>query len=110
MEAHVTSYKRCEVIKLSGRVDSDALPTLRETINTSLNLGKFNLVLDFSEVTFVSSAGWWTFIDTQKTCKNNNGELVLVNVIERIRGSLDLVGMSDYFRMYENLTDAVGGY
>jgi anti-sigma B factor antagonist len=110
MEALTTSYKRCEVIKLSGRIDSEAVPTLRETVNPLLNNFKYNLVFDMSNVGFVSSSGWWVFIDTQKTCKKNNGEVVLVGLEERILKSLELVGMSGYFRIFDHLTDAVGDF
>jgi anti-sigma B factor antagonist len=47
-------------------------------------------------------------IETQKTCKRyNRGELVLTAVQERIRDSLDLVGMGSYFQIFDDLVGAV---
>jgi anti-anti-sigma factor len=64
-----------------------------------------------SDVTFMSSKGWWVLIDTQKTCKRyKRGELVLVNVRNEIRASLDLVGMGSYFKLFTDVTTAVGSF
>jgi anti-anti-sigma factor len=111
MQTQVTSYHRCEVLKVVGRIDSETVPTLRQAICDITDTGKFNLVLDMTEVSFVSSAGWWVLIDTQKNCKRSTrGELVMAGLADRIKHSLDLVGMSEYFRLYETVTDAVGQF
>jgi anti-sigma B factor antagonist len=50
-------------------------------------------------------------IEAQKKCKRyNRGEVVLANVQDRIRSSLDLVGMGSYFQLYDNVTAAVGHF
>jgi hypothetical protein len=35
---------------------------------------------------------------------------VFVGLEAGIRDSMNLVGMGDYFKIYENVTDAVGGF
>jgi anti-anti-sigma regulatory factor len=40
----------------------------------------------------------------------NRGELVLVKMDERIRESMDLVGIGPYFKIYDELIDAVGSF
>lgn len=109
MEAKIETYKRCDLIKITGRIDSESVPDLREIFVNLTNSGRYSLVLDMTDVTFVSSAGWWVLIDAQKTCKKNGrGEVVLVNLAQRIQSSLELVGMSEYFRCFSNVTEAVG--
>ena len=58
----------------------------------------------------MSSKGWWVLIETQKECKAHNGEIVLLDVQEKIVDSLNLVGMADYFKTFDDLTDAVGSF
>jgi anti-sigma B factor antagonist len=109
MEVTVEPYKRCDVLRISGRIDSETVPVLRQALTNLTDSGRYLLVLDMTEVTFVSSAGWWVLIDTQKTCKKNSrGEVVLANLASRIQSSLELVGMDEYFRSYGNITEAVG--
>jgi anti-sigma B factor antagonist len=111
MELTTTQFKRCDVIKATGRVDSSTSPQLEEAMNAIVEGGRFKIVFDMSEVNFMSSKGWWVLIETQKKCKRyKRGEIVLVDVKEEIRSSLDLVGMGSYFRIYDDVTTAVGNF
>lgn len=111
MELTTTQYKRCDVVKVVGRIDSYTAPNLEETLKVLTDAGRHKIVLDLSEVDFLSSKGWWVLIETQKACRRyNRGELVLVNVQDRIRDSLNLVGMGSYFKVFPDVTAAVANY
>jgi anti-sigma B factor antagonist len=109
MEFSVTEYKRCDVVKGVGRIDSNTAPQLESVINGLIEKGRHNLVFDASEITFVSSAGWWALIRIQKACKGH-GELVLVKLDPKIRASMDLVGIGSYFKIFDDVTTAVGSF
>jgi anti-anti-sigma factor len=109
MEIKTTEFKRCTVIKTSGRIDGSNAQELAQALKAITSKGVNNIVFDMSEVNFVASAGWWVLIDTQKTCKPG-GELVLVKVDKGIKDSLNLVGMGSYFRTYDDVTSAVGDF
>jgi anti-anti-sigma factor len=109
MEIQTTEFKRCTVVKTSGRIDGSNAQELAQALKAVTSKGKYNIVFDMSDVVFVASAGWWVLIDTQKTCKPN-GELVLVKVEQGIKDSLNLVGMGSYFSSYDDITTAVGSF
>lgn len=109
MEIQTTEFKRCTLVKTSGRIDGSNAQQLAQALKAITSKGKYNIVFDMSEVNFVASAGWWVLIDTQKTCKPS-GELVLVKIEKGIKDSLDLVGMGSYFRTYDDVTAAVGDF
>ncbi|MBE9475213.1 MAG: STAS domain-containing protein [Chloroflexi bacterium] len=111
MEITTTQYKRCNVVKSVGRIDSSTAPDLEEVLTSLTQDGKYKIVLDIEEVDFMSSKGWWVLIETQKTCKRyNRGELILSGVQERIRESLNLVGMGSYFQIFDDLVSAVAHF
>lgn len=112
MEFSTTEYKRCTLIKISGQLNGLTAPELEKALNTIVDeSGAYKLVLDMTDVTFVSSAGWWVLIETQKKCKRyNRGEVVLAAVDPRIQDSLRLVGMDTYFKIFDNVTSAVGSF
>lgn len=111
MDVTINEYKRCDVVKASGRVDSSTAPDLEQALNSIIEAGRYKLIFDMTDVNFMSSKGWWVLIDTQKKCKRyNRGEIVLVNVQQNIRESLDLVGMGSYFKTYDDVTAAVGSF
>ena len=108
MEITTTGYKRCDVVKSVGRIDSYTAPELEEVLTSLTKNGKYKIVLDMEDVEFMSSKGWWVLIETQKACKRyNRGELILSSVQERIRDSLNLVGMGSYFLIFDDLVSAV---
>ena len=109
MDIQTTEFKRCTVVKTSGRVDGSNAPQLSQALKAVMSKGMYNIIFDMSEVNFVASAGWWVLIDTQKTCKPS-GELVLVKVDKSIKDSLNLVGMGSYFCIFDDITSAVGSF
>ena len=111
MEISTTEYKRCTMVKTSGRIDGSNAPDIREAFKQLTDEGTFNIVFDMTDVNFMASAGWWVLIDTQKVCKQNNrGELVLACVDAGIMESLKIVGMDQYFKTFDDITTAVGSF
>jgi len=111
MEITTTQYKRCDVVKIIGRIDSYTAPNLEEVLKSLTEEGRYKIILDLTDVDFLSSKGWWVLIETQKAAKRyNRGELILANVQDRIRESLNLVGMGSYFKVYDDITSAVASF
>jgi anti-sigma B factor antagonist len=109
MDFEITEYKRCTVIYSSGRIDSYTAPEVEEALNQLIEKGQYNIVFDMRDITFISSAGWWALIRVQKEVKKmNRGELLLVKLDERIKESMDLVGIAPYFTILDDLLEAVG--
>jgi anti-sigma B factor antagonist len=111
MELSTNRYRRCDLVRAAGRIDSDTAPQLREAIEAITKDGRYRIVFDMSEVGFISSAGVWVLLDTQKTCKRyNRGEVVIANVNENIKHTLDLAGLIHYFKFFDDVTAAVGSF
>ena len=111
MEITTMHYKHCELIKPSGRVDSQTAPQLAEAFKTLQDEKHFKIVFDMSQVDFISSAGLRVMIDVQKTCKQENqGEMVLAQVPERVYETLDLAGFLPLFRICDQVVEAVGSF
>jgi anti-sigma B factor antagonist len=111
MEATTTHYKHCDLVKVTGRVDSQTAPQLAEALDVITNAGRFKIVIDMSEIDFMSSAGLRVLINTQKNCKRfNRGEVVLATVPQRIYEALDLAGFVPLFSFFDEVTTAVGQF
>lgn len=110
MDIQSTEYKRCTVIKASGRIDGSNAPELGAALKQLNANGIYNVVFDMTDIKFMASAGWWVLIDVQKSAKPKGGELVLAAIDNGIRDSLKLVGMDSYFKIYDDLVSAVGSF
>lgn len=111
MEIKTTSLKHCTLVQVIGKLDSSTAPSLSAEFKKVMDNGDFRIVLDMSKLEFISSAGLWVLVNTQKNCKRfNRGELVLAEVPAKIRSALDLAGFLNYYRIFESTTEAVGSF
>ena len=111
MEVLVTNYKRCDVLAIIGRVDSNTAPQFQEETLKLTNASKYKLVFDLGKVDYLSSAGLRVLIVTQKECKRyNRGEVLLANVPPKIYSSLDLAGFTALFKIHKTVVDAVAAF
>jgi anti-sigma B factor antagonist len=107
MESITISYENCEAVKLSGRIDSYTAPQFASVMSSITNQGKYNIILDMSDVNYVSSAGLRVLIDIQKTCKREHrGETVLVKLPPRVYETMELAGFLPLFKLFDDLLSA----
>ena len=111
MELTSERFRRCDLVRATGRIDSQTAPQLAEAFRAITKNGRFSIVFDMSAVEFISSAGLRVLIDVQKTCKHlNRGELVLASVSQRVHETLDLVGFLPLFKFFDDVVEAVGSF
>ena len=81
------------VIKIVGRLDTNTAPALDKTINEDIADTK-NLVLDFKEVEYVSSAGLRVLLGAQKKMQKI-GSMKVTSVREEIMEVFEMTGFAD---------------
>ena len=111
METTTTHLKRCDVIALKGRFDSNTAPDLEKTLRASMSQGVYNLVLDMAEVEYFGSAAIRALVMAYKECRHlDRGDVRLARVNQRVQHVLDLAGISPLMQAYDDLTLAVGSF
>ena len=80
-------------IALEGRLDTTTAPELEQEIKSSLD-GVTELIMDFAELTYISSAGLRVLLSAQKTM-NRQGTMKLTHVNETIMEIFEVTGFSD---------------
>ncbi|HEV3214424.1 MAG TPA: STAS domain-containing protein [Vicinamibacterales bacterium] len=99
------------VIDLSGRVTlGEGTETLRDKINSLLNQGHRNLILNLSGVDYVDSAGLGEIVSSYATVRRNGGSLKLVGLTSRIRDLLSITKLLTVFDTFDAEQDAVRSF
>ena len=81
------------VLEITGRLDTITAPALDKTINE--NLGEIkNLILDFKNLEYISSAGLRVLLSTQKKLQQK-GTMKLKNVREEVMDVFEMTGFID---------------
>jgi len=111
MEITTQEFKHCDLFKVKGRVDSATAPEFSKVLEKASHDGRFNLIVDMSELEYMSSAGFRALLAAQRNCKRyNRGELVLVSIPQRIHEALELAGFTELFKTYDDPLEAVGSF
>ena len=109
MEVTSKQFKHCDLVAVKGRVDSSTAPKLSEALDAIAAEGRYKIVLDMAALEYMSSAGFRALIAAQRTCKRfNRGEVVLATVPVNINSALELAGFTTLFRIFADITSAVG--
>jgi anti-sigma B factor antagonist len=107
MEVTTKAMNDVELITISGRVDSVEAAKLAGALESAHKRGRHKIVVDMSQVEYMSSAGFRALGDAQRNSKRNQrGEVVLANVPPLVREALELVGLAEYFHISENVDSA----
>lgn len=104
------SMKRVQLVSVSGRVDSSTAQQFDSAIQSLFDQGHYNLVLNLSEVNYMSSAGLRTLVSAMKESKRHGGKIALSSLSDRVEEVLELAGLNSLFDIYEENTAAVGSF
>lgn len=111
MEIKTNEFKHCDVVKVTGRVDSATAPQMAEEFAKINDKGHYKIVVDFTDLEFISSAGLRVLISTLKNCRRyNRGDLVLAGMPEKIYSVFDLAGFTSIFKIFDDVLSAVGSF
>lgn len=80
-------------LMVEGRVDTNTSPQLQQAILNSFQKNK-NIVVDFLNVAYISSAGLRALLIGQKTATSKGGSMKLTNVNNTVKSVLDMSGFS----------------
>ena len=80
-------------VALEGRLDTATSPQLEGELRSAVN-GITELVFDFSNLDYISSAGLRVLLSAQKVM-NKQGEMIIKNVKPEIMEIFDITGFVD---------------
>jgi len=80
------------VVHIDGRLDAPSTPILEKKLNLLIDEGKFDLLLDFSKVEYLSSAGMRLLLSASKKIKLKDGKIVIFSVHDDVMDIIKLAG------------------
>jgi anti-sigma B factor antagonist len=111
MEITTQTFKHCDLLAVKGKVDSFTAPDLIKAIETLNKDNRYKIVIDLSQLEYMSSAGFRALLLGQRNCKRyNRGEIVLASVPKKVMDALELTGFTPLFKIFDEITPAVGSF
>jgi anti-sigma B factor antagonist len=112
MEIKAETMKRCELLSVSGRVDSSTAPELEKVLLGLIQSGQKNIVVNMKDTDFISSAGLKALLSALMKVRKMipAGDVVISEIRPGLRESFDLVGFDRLFTFYDDNMRAVGSF
>ncbi|MBD3271991.1 MAG: anti-sigma factor antagonist [Elusimicrobia bacterium] len=98
------------VLYLDGFVDSATVFDLRKKLDDLASGEPVRLVVDFSKLTYLGSAGISAFIEYSSALRDKGGDLVICCVAEKVMKVLTMVGMEKIIPVHPTQKDALASF
>lgn len=99
------------LITLSGQLDAHTAPEFERFLEERVRgEKKAKLILDFTNLEYISSAGLGVLMGLIEEVRSQSGDMKLVKVPEKIYHVLDLLGFPIVFQVLPDLQDAVDSF
>lgn len=90
------------IITCSGRIDTLTAPEFEKQVYPHIDSSTNKIILELTQVDYISSSGLRVFIISQKKCHSSNKKLVLTNMTPEVKEVFDISGLSQLFEFSEH--------
>jgi anti-sigma B factor antagonist len=97
------------VIALAGEVDLYTAPEFKQQLLDVIGQGAKDVVVDFSETTFIDSTTLGVLVGGVKRLRTNDGQLSLVCSDRNITKIFEITGLDRVFTIYGSRDEALAG-
>jgi anti-sigma B factor antagonist len=97
------------VITLAGEVDLYTAPEFKQQLLDVIGQGAKDVVVDFSDTTFIDSTTLGVLVGGVKRLRTNEGQLSLVCNDRNITKIFEITGLDKVFPIYATRNEAVDG-
>src|SRR5215212_148512 len=94
------------VVTVDGSIDSKTAPELQQKI-LEATVATNMMIIDLTEVSFVSSAGLRVLLMVYRQVKSKDGKVILAGVSEEIKDVMSMTGFISFFELAESESDAL---
>lgn len=109
-EISTTAESKCDltiqVVRVKGYLDSSTFPQMQDHLQDLLNQRQYNIVVEFGDLNYISSAGLGVLMGMLQEIRNQEGDLKLANMPPKIRNLFDMLGFSRLIRIYDSVQEA----
>ncbi len=95
------------IISARGFIDTTTAPELEKKLEEQLALNKYKIIVDLENIDYVSSAGWGVFVSEIREIRENNGDLILVNMSPDVYDVYELMEFSSILKSFDSIDDAI---
>jgi anti-anti-sigma factor len=94
-------------ISISGRVEINTAPKLKQNVMGPIESGERQLLVDLSGLEYISSSGLGVLLHAAKTLEKQKGSVMLCALKPHIKEVFQICGFTKIFPLYETREEAL---
>lgn len=95
------------IIKLKGFLDAHTAPVLENKFDELIKNNKYKIVVDFHDLSYISSAGLGVFMAYIEKVRENQGDIKLASMSDKVYNIFDLLGFPLLYEIFKTEEEAV---
>jgi len=107
MEVIEKKQNDISIFEVSGRLDSNTSPELEKQLFDAIEKGSKNVIVDFEDLDYISSAGLRVILKATKTLKGSDGIFVLCSLKDYVKEVFEISGFDSYLPIASTMDEAL---
>lgn len=103
----VRNVEPVHVLELKGYLDAHTAPKLEETFQDLIDKGNHQIVVNCSNLTYISSAGLGVFMAFVEDLRDKQGDIKFSNMTDKVFNVFDLLGFPLLYEIFKDEEEAV---
>ena len=99
------SIQGAAILRPVGKIDAAAAPVLESHFTSLRDQNTSTIVIDFSKVDFISSAGIGIFLGSVSLLRKTGGDIVFTNVPKHVDEVFDVINVKSFFKTIKSLDE-----
>jgi anti-sigma B factor antagonist len=104
MDIQVESRGDCRIVHIKGKVTFEYCPAFQSRMDSIVDEGVRQVVIDFKEVPFIDSSAVGEVLRLFKRMMDANGEVVLANPNQKLRDLFSMYRFDQFMKIQEMWT------
>lgn len=103
-------YQDISIVEIEGRIDAKTASDIEQELITLQEQNRSKIIVDFSQVNYISSGGLRVFLTALKWTRANNGDLKLVSLEKNVEKIFKLAGFTKIFNIMPDKESALQAF
>lgn len=107
MRMQVSQIDEAVILRISGDLDSDANPILKEHLKDLVDNVRKGLLIDMTEVKYINSAALGTFIQAYRLLGERNIPMKFFGMTRKVKSIFLITKLDGVLEIYESEAEAI---
>ncbi len=99
-----------EILEIKGYLDAHTAPTLENAIQELVDAEKYQIVINFKDLAYISSAGLGVIMGFIENIREHDGDIKLCEMSDKIYRVFDLLGFPKIYDITKQEQDAIAKF